>query len=194
MTSDASVPPAAPAFPPAGSAPVTRYRLDAGDRIVEVGGAWDRFACENGAEDLAGEQVIGLPLRSFIAGDVTRMFIDTLLARVRLTGRPAVVPYRCDSPGLKRFMEMSLTLEGRSLLAEHRLVGEQPLPRPLTFRTATAGGRWVRRCSMCNRVATRDGAPLVEPECLPEAAATVCEVIYGVCAECRERVRRRLGG
>lgn len=65
----------------------TRYRPDDRDRSVDVGGNWNRFAMDNGAEDLVAGSVIGFSLHSFIAGKVTRMFVDAPRARVRLSGR-----------------------------------------------------------------------------------------------------------
>lgn len=174
----------------------TAYRLDSRDRIIEVSGGWDRFAFDNGAEELANESVIGMPLRSFISGDVTRMFIDTMHARARMSGRPMTVPYRCDSPGVKRFMEMSLEAIGSDLVSTHRLLAEQVLPRALVFRIV-ADGRphsWTKRCSMCNRLSMPDGR-LVEPDEFAEmesADGQAVGVIYFVCPECKNRIQARL--
>ncbi|MCK6404491.1 MAG: hypothetical protein L6Q60_00595 [Rhodocyclaceae bacterium] len=172
----------------------TRYRLDARDRIVEVGGDWDRFAIDNGAEELVSGAILGMPLRTFIAGDVTRMFVDALLARVRLTGRPAVIPYRCDSPGVKRFMEMSLESIGAELISEHRCLSEQVMFSPLAYAVVSepASGGWVRRCSMCNRLTDRSGRSYESDEYPHEAGDTV-RVIYHVCPDCQRRVKARLG-
>lgn len=174
----------------------TGYRLDTRDRIIEVSGEWDRFACDNGAEELAMDSVIGMPLRSFISGDVTRMFIDTMHARVRMSGRPMTVPYRCDSPGVKRFMEMSLAAIGNDLISEHRLLSEHVMPRALIFRSASDGRpqAWTRRCSMCNRLSMPDGR-LVEPDEFAEAGAAdgqAIGVIYFVCPECKRKIQARL--
>ena len=172
----------------------TRYCLDERDRIVEIGGDWDHFARENGAEDLVAPSVIGMPLRRFIAGDVTRMFVDAMLARVRLTGRPALIPYRCDSPGIKRMMEMSLTSIGKGLVSEHRILSEQRMFSALAF--AAAEGRadgWVRRCSMCNSLTDRHGNTF-EPDAFPHATGETLRVIYHVCPECQQRVKVRLAG
>jgi hypothetical protein len=173
----------------------TGYRLDARDRIIEVSGEWDRFACDNGAEELAMDSVIGVPLRSFISGDVTRMFIDTMHARVRMSGRPMIIPYRCDSPGVKRFMEMSLAAIGTDLVSEHRLLSEHVMPRALVFRSASDGRpqAWTKRCSMCNRLAMPDGR-LVEPDQFAEtkrADGQAVGVIYFVCPECKIKIQAR---
>jgi hypothetical protein len=173
----------------------TRYRLDARDRIIEVGGEWDRFAIDNGADELVSGAIIGMSLRTFIAGDVTRMFVDALLARVRLTGRPAIIPYRCDSPGIKRYMEMSLQSIGADLVSEHRILSEQTMFSPLAFDASAAvgAGSWVKRCSMCNRLTDRSGRT-AEPDEFPHAPGDTLRVIYHVCTDCRQRVQTRATG
>jgi hypothetical protein len=177
----------------AGNIATTHYRLDAKNRIIEVGGNWDRFAHENGADDLASDFVIGLPLRAFISGDVTKMFMDTMLTRVRLTGKPAVIPYRCDSPGIKRFMEMSLEAIGTEVFSEHRILAERPMPRHTNFRVAAHNKscRMIKQCSMCSRFANPGGEP-VEPEVAGISSDEPLNIIYFICAECRGRVQARL--
>lgn len=170
----------------------THYRLDAKNRIVEVGGDWDRFALENGADDLSSNLVIGLPLHSFISGDVTRMFINTMLSRVRMTGQPAVVPYRCDSPGIKRFMEMSLAAIGQDVISEHRILNECPMPRHTDFRAAAGNNtfRMIKRCSMCNCIAMPGGKPM-ESDIADFSGDEPVKVIYFICAECKAQVQAR---
>lgn len=173
----------------------TRYRLDARDRIVEVGGDWDRFAIDNGAEELVSGVILGMPLRTFIAGDVTRMFVEALLARVRLTGRPAIIPYRCDSPGVKRFMEMSLESIGAELISEHRFLSEQVMFSPLSCVAAREPGARdvLKRCSMCSRLTDRSGQSC-EPDDYPNPSGRTVRVIYHVCPDCQRRVQTRLAG
>ena len=102
------------------------YRLDNTDRIFDTGGAWNQFAKENAGTELLGSAVIGRSLYDFIHGDVSRMFVRTLVDGVRILNRPRMVPYRCDSPGLRRYMEMSITCEpGGGILLEHRQVREE---------------------------------------------------------------------
>lgn len=184
---------------PFGNTLTVRYELDQKDRIVKVGGDWDTFATANGAEELTKDAVIGHPLRRYVLGDVTRMFIDTMLTKVRVTGTPFSVPYRCDSPGTKRFMEMSLFMSSLPgiIVAEHRLVKEQPMP-PLSIWAAdaransSAPGQLFKRCSMCNRLAGRDGIP-IEPDKLqrPDPGSPL-RVIYYVCQACQSSIRHRL--
>ena len=168
------------------------YRLDQSDRITAIGGAWDRMAQENGGDRLCGDSVVGRPLYDFISGDISKMFVRTVIEGVRVLQRPRTVPYRCDSPGLRRYMEMSIKCEpGGGLLLEHRQVRTEATGRRFDFRVGTQPLRqMVVRCSHCNavKVEGRWG----EPEALlPVAPAGDVPVVYGVCPTCMDLVRRK---
>lgn len=168
-----------------------QYRLDKSDLIVDVGGAWDRMAVENGGNELCGHSVLGRSLYDFISGDVSKMFVRTIIDGVRVLRRPRTVPYRCDSPGLRRFMEMSISCEdGGGLLLEHRQLRTEATGRRFDFTVGVAPVRqMVVRCSHCNSV--KFSGVWGEPErVLPEAPGKV-PVIYGVCPNCMDKVRRR---
>jgi len=164
------------------------YWLDIGDVIVDITGEWNSFAQENNAQELERRRVIGRNLLSFIQGDVTRMYVRTLIQSARLMRKPLVRAYRCDSPEQRRYMEMRLCLEDSGLLRwEHRLVRIEPLPRRLEFRVLDGPVRPPRivRCSICNRLKQRAG--WVEPDAgeipCPEGDGQI-PVIYGVCPGC----------
>ncbi|MEY2632367.1 MAG: hypothetical protein RIR00_1021 [Pseudomonadota bacterium] len=176
---------------------IVGYQLDKKDRIIDVAGDWDRFALDNGAEELIHDAVIGCSLRSFVSGDITRMFLDTLLAKVRLSGEAISQSYRCDSPGVKRFMQMTVLPgdEPGGIATRHQLLREEVFERQLQWldlRTGKNGGhRLLKRCSMCNRL-SGNGRDFIEPEnFLPEPAPAGYTLIYHVCPDCLQRVRGR---
>lgn len=183
-----------------GNTLIVRYEIDSNDVIVSVGGDWDRFARANGAEELMHDAVIGHPLRRYVVGDVTRMFIDTMLTKIRISGLPLSIPYRCDSPGTKRYMEMQLAMSEVSghIVASHRLVREEAMPS-LSIRALApqamggiASGSLVKRCSMCNRLSEKNGPPL-EPDRFPRAKLREpLQVIYHVCHDCQSKLKQRL--
>lgn len=170
------------------------YRLDVTDRIVEVGGAWNEFALANNGTAIVKERVLGSSVFSHVSGDVSVMFLRTLLASARILNRPSTRAYRCDSPACKRFMEMTVIPEGDgSLMLEHRQVRTEVLPQPFVFTASQARSCRVIRCSMCNRLKT-SGA-WREPE-FAHAEGSVSgthgnPVIYGVCPTCLDSVRLR---
>ncbi|MGC8838372.1 MAG: hypothetical protein ACP5UM_08145 [Anaerolineae bacterium] len=88
------------------------YRIDGQDRFVDVDENWLRFAQENGARHLARrEAVLGRPLWDFIVGQETRHLYELMLAKVRMGRATLQIPFRCDSPTCRRFMEMRMSPE-----------------------------------------------------------------------------------
>ena len=164
------------------------YWLNASDIIVNIGPGWDDFALQNNATNLDVTRVIGRKLLNFVQGDTTKMYVRTILQSARLTRRPLVRNYRCDSPDQRRFMEMRLSMEDNGLLKwEHRLLRTENMMRSLSFFPAAglAAAKCVVRCSMCNRLKSASGwqEPDVAPLPTPMAGESI-PVIYGVCPDC----------
>lgn len=170
----------------------TFYRLDSDDRIVEVGGAWDTFAEENGGTGLSAQRIVGTSLFKYISGATSRTHIWTAVDSARKLLSVRRVPYRCDSPGLKRFMEMVIKPEGSGdVLVEHFTLRVEPMQHRAAF-VAGSGHSLLIRCSMCNRIRIKGiwmeaDTAVGENRLSPEA--THC-VAYGVCTDCRQRAGR----
>jgi hypothetical protein len=166
------------------------YRLDAANRIVEVGGSWDRFAVENGGEELLGGRIEGRSLFGFISGRATRDFVWTMLDAVRELQATRSIDYRCDSPRLKRLMKMTLVPQpAGGLVLTHRLVSSEPHLASSRFepaRAATSGRGLILRCSVCSRLGRKGSWS--EPEERPSVTDTRSEatlkLAYGVCPHC----------
>lgn len=166
---------------------VVQYWIDEKDVIVETNSTWDEFALQNDGESCLSTNVLGHSLWDFVNSDVTRMWIRTLLALARQKKEPISRPYRCDSPGEKRFMEMWIEPEssGRVRL-EHRLLKTEDFPKPVHFMYESSDQMKANcRCSICNRVKVRDG--WIEGEQLYQNETEEfisLRVIYGVCPDC----------
>jgi hypothetical protein len=169
----------------------TQYELDSKNVITAVNPAWEAFALANAGRQLLAEQVVGRRLFDYITGDPTRMYLEALLQTVRRAAAPLVRPYRCDSPGLRRFMEMEIRpLAGGGLELSHRLLRTQLIERPVSFTTtAAAGGQLLKRCSVCGRLAQPGGWR--EPSDVAAAGGEL-PVIYTVCPDCKTQAPRRL--
>lgn len=170
------------------------YRLDRTDRIVEVGGEWYRFAEENDGGDVIAERIIGTPLFKHVSGEASRNYIWTAVDMVRKLVTPRRLSYRCDSPSLKRFMEMVIKPDASGgVVLEHYTVRVEPLrPKARFVAGSEAAPALLIRCSMCNR--TRHQGRWLEPDAaaaenlLP--ADKIHQVAYGVCKQCRQRAGR----
>ncbi len=166
------------------------YRIDAGGILTGVGGAWDRFAGENGAPELVGAQVVGRRLVDLI-GEPTTRWIYKQLIECALRGRPVEVPFRCDAPGIRRDMRMRIEADGQGgVVFRSRLEGAERRPR-WPFGESGGGGRMVVVCSWCKRF--QDGERWLEVEDAVATAEMFAESVppamtHGICPGCRTRL------
>lgn len=174
------------------------HRIDAEDRICFVNEMWLTFATENDWPDGAAA-VLGSPLMSHIADAQTRHIYRLLIDRVRDTGHPLHFHYRCDSPGLRRFMEMRMTagpkgeIEFRSRVL--RLERRDPIP-VLDSTLPHRGGNPLQICSWCKAIYAR-AAWLTLEEAVNTldvlTDAVLPELTHGICPDCSDRMLR-VGG
>lgn len=169
------------------------YRIDARDEIVWVNDAYDAFACANGADDLA-EHSLGESLWTFVSGAETGVIWRDIVAEAR-RGRTVTVPYRCDSPGLRRFLQMTVAplgeggIEFTSLLKRY----EVRAPEALLECAPNGEGEPLRSCSWCRRFDVGDWVEVEEAvHRLDLLGAPSPRITHAMCAECSERVRAEL--
>jgi hypothetical protein len=170
------------------------YRLDDQDRIVEVNSNWDRIARENDGEAVVADRILGTKLYAHVTDEPSRMYVWTMLDSVRKLFRPSVKLYRCDSPDLKRHMEMTILPEsGGGLLVKHRLIRIEKMPLRVRF-ISQAGGHppLVLRCTMCVKLKI-EGVWLA-PDATVLAGVSQSDgasrVAYSICEDCRDAARR----
>jgi hypothetical protein len=141
------------------------YVIDRANRVVAVDDGWIAFATENNAPDLPG-RVLGANLWTFIANATVQDLYSALFQRIRATGREITIPFRCDSPSVRRFMKLTVgrgdgppgTLQCRATLVR---VERQSVPfhvvTPSLWSTAVpwsdeSDGVVMNGCSWCRRV------------------------------------------
>jgi hypothetical protein len=161
---------------------LTAYTLDAADRIVAVSDSWDRFALENEGAGACASHVVGARLSDSIAGDAARMFMTSILMRVRVSGAPETVPYRCDSETTKRYYTMTLTpqRDGHVEIV-HDLDREERGAVSVRIRTAPLGSPGKLRCSVCCRI--EDHGEWVDP--FDGDQDQSYRVVHTVCPDCK---------
>jgi hypothetical protein len=132
---------------------VSGYIIDETDRIIDVSGAWLTFARENDAPELTREAVIGHVLWSFVAGDETRRLYQILLDTVRSNDTIIMLPFRCDSPTLRRDMRLIMSpLHAGRVRLEGVLVSVTPRPYvALLDRSLPRAGAVLTLCAFCRR-------------------------------------------
>ncbi len=174
---------------------VTVHRIDRDGCIVAVSASWARFAEQNGAGP-ALEAVQGSVLWNYIAGAQTRHLYHVLLERAQTSGRPLHIPYRCDSPDTRRFMEMELVFlpQDDEFEFRNRLLRAEPRePIALLDPQACRSDGILTMCSWCKKVKVGDEQwieteeavrrlGLLEDECMPRLS-------HGICPGCEARFR-----
>jgi hypothetical protein len=166
-------------------APAVLYRIDADDRIVEVGGSWQTFAEENGG---IGE-VVGSQLWDFVSGDDVRAVWTLLLRRARVGGDRLRFRYRCDAPGVRRLMQMELVPQEDGGVAFESRELDASAKAPLPGRRDDGTSGTVTVCGWCGRVRADTW---VSPEAaigLLGLAGEAARLSHGVCGDCAAELR-----
>lgn len=174
------------------------YEIDADDRIIGVSDNWLRFAAANEAPDLTPQAVIGKSLWTYIQGRSVRYLYREIFSDIRERHRSVVFPFRCDSPGTLRFMELSCQAHaGHSIRFTAQLLREEArhTDRKSHERLSDLKAP-VRVCSWCKRVHHSDDAWIeigsaVNGHRLLERAET-SEVTHGVCPDCEVKLREQM--
>lgn len=175
----------------AGSGPFV-HRLDALDRITDVNEAWVTFALENGAVMLTAAAVVGQSLWDYVVGDAPKHIYRQLFKQVR-DGREITLPFRCDSPTVRRYHEMRIVgIEDAGIECQCRLLRQEVQdPGPVTlldpgvFRSDLS----VLMCAWCKRVKAPSGDWLALEQAIVVlqllAQTPPPAVTHGICPSCR---------
>ena len=182
------------------------YWLDDDNIIRRVNDHWDQaMDSQNWSDRASANRIVGKLLSEFICDDVTRMYVATMIESVRVIPHTSFRPYRCDTPDMKRFMQMIITPEDNGWIRiSHELLRIEPLEKPVTFSTVTEfsplrqykNNQTIHfvRCSICNRLqryGNRDNT-WYEADSLiarSHALSESLKVIYGVCLDCPDKLR-----
>jgi hypothetical protein len=180
------------------------YRLDQHDVITRVNTAWRTFAAANGAPAL-GSSVVGTSLWAHVSGTETRRLYQAVYATVRATGRAVTLPYRCDAPDERRWMELTVRPLGAGQLQVVSALVRRAQRAPVLLLDATVPrGDWpMLVCGWCNRVRTVSDAafgntaraPWVNAESVRvglTGATVLPRLMHDVCPDCADEVRTLL--
>ena len=173
------------------------HRVDQADRICFVNDAWTDFADENGAPGL-GDHVIGTPIWDYLTGEEVQSTYRAIVKDIRDNQRkqPFTIPYRCDSPGLKRELQMEIRLLENGAI-EFRSTLEKEVsraPAPLIDAKVPRSQSSIKLCAWCRRV--RYGAQWLELEealeiLQPFLQQPLPRITHGICPECRHRLQSK---
>jgi len=158
----------------------TAYWVDGNDIIIKTSLNWDIFADANNGVGNKTEEIVNRYIWDFIIDDKTRRWLSGFFKRVREDKKPVIIPYRCDTPALKRYMQMTISVESEDILmVKHRVIKTVPMQKPVHFR-ASISEKSIKRCSVCNRI-------LIDNDWLEPEKSMIGEYVsvrYGVCEQC----------
>lgn len=130
------------------------YHIDGEDRIIQVSPNWDAFALASDAPEICAQKILNHPLMIFLSGLETKHLYKILLAKVRRTQNPLTVPFRCDGPALRRFMELTMRpLAGKRIEFQSIVLREERRDSvPLLDRTSPRTDQLISICAWCKKV------------------------------------------
>ncbi|MBI1910797.1 MAG: hypothetical protein HYS21_02230 [Deltaproteobacteria bacterium] len=168
------------------------YEIDAEDRLVRVNEHWVQFAQENKAPYITNAYVIGRPIWDFITGREIKHIFRILFEKIRTTGLGVELPFRCDSPECRRFMEMKITpLNGGSLAFHTKIIKEEFRdPAPILDAMADRSNEFVTMCSWCKRIILPENGWAEVEEAVSRldlfGQIKLPQLTHGICPDCSE--------
>jgi hypothetical protein len=166
------------------------YVIDDHDRLVRVDQGFYRFAAENGWA--GADSSLGRSLWDFVAGEEMRKLQRMLVRRVRGEAGRVELPFRCDSPGVRREMDIQIVPSAAGTLVQFqaRLRSEETREfQPLLDPEARRGTDLIEMCGWCDRfwvdgewVEVEEAATRLKLFQRSEAPM----VSHGVCPDCTE--------
>jgi hypothetical protein len=172
------------------------YRIDRSNTITEVSRNWVVIAEENDwSSERDPSDVVGRPIGDFIEDAQTRQLYEEAYERVR-NGTPCgPIPFRCDSPGERRWLELYLeplrdgTIEITSKVVRTERRAPVQLPAQLYDGAVGTSDELLKICSMCKKLAVsgnewveiEDGLAqlrVFERDEMPRLTHGVCDSCY----------------
>jgi hypothetical protein len=177
------------------------YRVDAEDRIVFVNQQFVDFAVSNWKPDFDPAEVLHTSLLSHLHGNELTYLYRIILQRTRNGGARGGLPFRCDAPGVRRYMELHLHgdhdggLELRSVLLREE-------PRKTVAMLGCGDGRsscFLRVCSWCKKIDAADSGEAPRWLEIEDAVAELNlfkgplpRITHSLCGHCYTEVMRGL--
>lgn len=168
------------------------YQIDAADKLVFVDEPWLSFARENDAAQLTRAVVLQQPLWNYITDAETRHLYQAMLARVRTDAIQIKLPFRCDSPTQRRFMEMAIsqTADGFIQFDTRIVKQEQREPVGLLDIGRKRSDEILTMCGWCKKVEVRPEQWLEAEEAVAHLklfdSRRLPQLSHGICDLCSE--------
>jgi len=175
------------------------YQVDHSDTIVSVNASWNVFADANACESFRPlEDVVGHKLWDFIEGRETRHLYQEIFRQVRGGKRFHPIPFRCDSPSERRFLELLVEAlkDGQIQITSKTLKTEPRDPVPLLEADRPRSAEFLTMCSICKKIELSPGRWIEIEEALVHLrlfeADEMPQLTHGLCLPCYQTALREL--
>jgi hypothetical protein len=178
---------------------VFTYRVDNTDTIVSVSDNFYTFAERN---DWQGgwrpDDVVGHSLWDFIQDRETQHLYQELFRRVRKGRRCRAIPFRCDSPDERRFLELLLeALPDQQIAITSKIIRTEHRNRIRLLEAGTSRSTdYLTICSMCKKIKMSPQHWAEIEEGLVKLRLFEADdmplLTHGVCPECYQTAMREL--
>lgn len=175
------------------------YLIDRDCLIVSVDSSFKQFALDNEAPELAQQSLIGKSLFGFLCDRNTEELYRQMIERVRSDGRSITIPFRCDSPSERRFMELQISPAEEGLLhfcsSMKRIEPRKSVA--LLDQNSPRSDEILLQCGWCKKVSVGDD--WLEVEMAVERLelfnrSILPELSHGICADCKSLLMEDLEG
>lgn len=173
------------------------YCIDSADRLTSVDDGWNEFALSNQGKELDDTSILGRSLWDFIDDRETRHLFGLIVEKVRREEKPVSLPFRCDSPDHRRFLELKLVPlgDGAVQFTSKLLREELRAPVALLDTGTPRNDEMLAICSWCKKIEVADGWKEIE-----DAAGTIelfsapvlPKLSHAICPACKEIVDREI--
>ena len=168
------------------------YQIDRADTIVTVSDNWYAFAEANAwGGFFQPEDVVGRKLWDFIQDRETRHLYQELFRRVRVGIPSRTIPFRCDSPNERRYLELLIkALPDEQIEITSKIIRTEPRsPISLLDTVTSRSTDFVTVCSMCKKIKVAPGRwteieeglghlRLFEADEMPQLTHGLCQLCY----------------
>jgi hypothetical protein len=156
--------------------------VDSEYRVLWVGGEWDEFALNGGANSATSNAVLSTSVMAHIAGSETRGETARMIDAVLEHKRTLRLEYRCDSPSMARKFLMTIQpMKDDRALMVHDLKDAWHFSPPLNRWHYDPAAVDVK-CSFCGNVRFENDADWTACDDIGERHPT--HVTYEVCQNC----------
>ncbi len=170
------------------------YRIDENDKFTYINEVWKDFARDNKWPEAANHSILGRSLWDYISNAETIHIYQTVFQNVRKQNKTVRIPYRCDAPDRRRFMEMTIVPLNRDHLEFlNEILREEHREPVLLLDTDTQRNReMLVMCGWCKMVRVEENWKEVE-DALQQMGVfnnpVLPRITHGICPSCTQQLR-----